>query len=140
MTNHATPVTEARTWLGTPYHHQGRVRGVGTDCAMLLAEVYHAAGLIPYIDPRPYPQDWHLHRGEERYLGWLERYADQVDSPQPGDVALYRFGRTRSHGAIVVEWPTIIHAYIGQGVVLADGTKGDLAGRLTGFWRVRERG
>ena len=24
-------VSEAMTWLGTPYHHQGRVKGVGVD-------------------------------------------------------------------------------------------------------------
>jgi len=25
---------EARVWLGTPYHHMGRVKGAGTDCLM----------------------------------------------------------------------------------------------------------
>ena len=25
-------VAEALTWLGTPYHHAGRVKGGGTDC------------------------------------------------------------------------------------------------------------
>lgn len=104
---------------------------------MLLCEVYHAAGLVPFIDPTPYPPDWHLHRSEERYLGWVAEYADKVEMSQPGDVALYRFGRTISHGAIVVAWPTIIHAYRGEGVVLADGEKGALEGRLAGFWRIR---
>jgi cell wall-associated NlpC family hydrolase len=130
-------VSEAMTWLNTPYHHQGRIKGAGTDCAMLLCEVYETVGLIPHIDPRPYPPDWHLHRSEERYLRWIEDYADKVDNPLPGDVALYQFGRTISHGAIVVSWPTIIHAYRGEGVVLADGMQGALAGRLAGFWRVR---
>ena len=130
-------IAESYLWLGTPYHHQGRIKSVGTDCAMLLCEVYHAAGMIPCIDPTPYPSDWHLHRSEDRYLGWVAAYADQVAAPLPGDVALYRFGRTISHGAIVVAWPTIIHAYRGEGVVLADGEKGALAGRLAGFWRIR---
>lgn len=130
-------VDEARTWLGTPYHHQGRIKGVGVDCAMLLAECYHACGLVPYIDPTPYPPDWHLHRSEERYLSWVEDYADPVETPAPGDVVLYQFGRCISHGGIVVAWPTIIHAYLGEGCVLADGEKGALAGRLAGFWRVR---
>lgn len=26
----------ARAWIGTPYLHQGRLRGVGCDCAGLL--------------------------------------------------------------------------------------------------------
>jgi len=123
-------IDEARTWLGTPYHHQGRVKDAGVDCAMLLAEVYHACNLIPYIDPTPYPPDWHFHRDEERYLGWVRRYAHPVDVPQPGDIALFQFGRCISHGAIVVAWPTIIHAYIREGCVLGNAEQGVMAGRL----------
>ncbi|AOZ05969.1 NlpC/P60 family protein [Cupriavidus malaysiensis] len=130
--------TEARTWLGTPYHHQGAVKGAGADCAMLLVEVYHACGLIPRIDPRPYPADWHLHRDAERFLGWVEQYATPVEVPQRGDVALYRFGRCASHGAIVLDWPEVIHASLRDGeVVLADATRNaDLAkpGRSAGFF------
>lgn len=63
-------VEEARSWLGTPYHHHAMVKGAGVDCAMLLVAVYGAVGLLPEgFDPRPYPQDWHLHRDCERYLG-----------------------------------------------------------------------
>ncbi|EXI85591.1 MAG: putative phage cell wall peptidase, NlpC/P60 family [Candidatus Accumulibacter regalis] len=131
-------VQEARSWLRTPYHHQGRIKGVGVDCAMILCEVYHAAGRVPYIDPTPYPPDWHLHRTEQRYLGWVEDYAYRVAEPLPGDIALYQFGRAISHAGIVVDWPMIIHAYHSEGVVLANATQGALAGRLAGFWRVRE--
>ncbi len=129
-------VAEARTWLGTPYHHQAGIKGVGCDCAYLLIGVYRALGLIPTIDPRPYPPDWHLHRSEERYLGWVRRYAVPVAIPHPGDAALWRFGRTASHGGIVVAWPTIVHAYRGQGVVLADASQAPLGepGRLVGFY------
>lgn len=134
----AAVVREAREWLATPYHHQGAIRGVGVDCAYLLIRVYHACGLIPDIDPRPYPADWHLHRSEQRYLSWVEQYAEQVDDPQPGDVALYQYGRCISHGAIVINWPTIIHAYKGEGCVLDDGASGKMADRLVGFWRLRE--
>ena len=61
-------VAEAETWLRTPYHHMGRIKGGGTDCLMLLAEVYEAAGVIPHIDVPFYPPDWNLHRDAERYL------------------------------------------------------------------------
>ncbi len=131
-------ITEARSWLGTPYHHQGCVKGVGTDCAFLLIAVYHAVGLIPNIDPRPYPPDWHFHRDEERYLGWTEKYADQVDTPEPGDVALFKFARCISHGAIVMQWPTIIHAVKQYGVIYDDALiNASLRNRVAGFWRVR---
>lgn len=107
----ADVVAEALSWLGTPYHHLADVKGAGVDCAMLLVRVYAALGLIPAdTDPRPYSEQWHLHHGEEMYLGWLQRHARFTDSPQPGDVAVWRFGRTYSHGGILVEPATVVHA------------------------------
>jgi len=106
----AAAVAEARTWLRTPYHHMGRMKGAGADCATLLIEVYAAAGLIENFDPGYYPQDWMKHRDEERYLGWVEKYCVPTEAPQPGDLVLYKIGRCFSHGAIVIAWPTCIHA------------------------------
>jgi len=112
----AAVVAEALTWLGTPYHHHGRLRGIGVDCAMLLAEVYAAAGLVDRVDPGHYPHDWHLHRGEELFLGWLAQAGAQpVQTPAPGDIGCWRFGRTYSHGGIVVQGgdaPHILHAHL----------------------------
>lgn len=130
-------VDEARSWLRTPYHHMGRVKGAGVDCATLLAEVYARAGVLPSFDLPFYPPDWHLHRDTERYLDVVLAHAVEFFSasddgcvqepgvsraalPKPGDVALWRFGRCFSHGAIVVDWPMIIHAYAGRGCVLED--------------------
>jgi len=129
-------VAEARTWLGTPYHHQGKVKGVGVDCAMILVDVYRQVGLIPEIDPRPYPPDWHLHRDEERYLGWVQQYGKEVETPKPGDVVLFKFGRCLSHGGIVVDWPVIIHSYYGIGVIYEDVSRGPLARRKQVFYSV----
>lgn len=127
---------EARSFLNTPYHHQGRIKGVGVDCAMLLAEVYEKAGLVPFLDPRPYPRDWHLHRNEERYLGWVRRYGREVSAPDPGDVALFQFGRCVSHGAVVVQWPIIIHSYLTDGCILDDASKGIMSGRVRAFYSI----
>lgn len=133
----AAVVAEARSWLGTPFHHQGRVKGAGVDCAMLLAEVYHRCGLVPYVDPGYYPPDWHLHRDAERYLEKLMPHARELAGPpEPGDVAVFQFGRTFSHGAIVVAWPVLIHAYWRRGVVWGDATLHPLAGRRARFFGV----
>ncbi len=131
-----TVVQEALCWLGTPYHHMGRVIGAGVDCGMLLAEVYAEAGLVPRIEPEAYPLDWALHRGEERYKATVEGYARPLQGdPLPGDLVLYKFGRCISHGAIVIIWPMVLHAYVGRGVVLDDATAHlKLAPRQAGFW------
>jgi cell wall-associated NlpC family hydrolase len=64
----------------------------------------------------------------------LLRYARPVAAPEPGDIALFRFGRTYSHGAIVTEWPRLIHAYWSIGVVWGDSTLFPLAGRAVRFF------
>lgn len=132
----AAVVQEALSWLGTPYHHMGRIKGAGTDCGMLLAEVYERAGVMPHVEPAPYPADWHHHRSEEVYLGHVQEHSHQVRAPQPGDIALFRWGRCLSHGAIVIEWPRIVHAYVAASEVVLDDAEAnqDLKERLAGFW------
>ena len=123
-------VQEAMSWLRTPYHHAARVKGAGVDCLMLLAEVYTATGLIAPPEIPYYPQDIMFHRGDETYLRGLLRYAHAVDQPQPGDVAIWKFGRMFSHAAIVTCWPEIIHAYRQEGqVTLGRGDTGEFADR-----------
>lgn len=120
---------EARTWLGTPYHHMARVKGAGVDCLQILIGVYSAVGLIEAVDPGYYPNDWMLHRNEERYLAGVLQHATSTTTPQVGDVALYRFGRTFSHAAILLGTNLAIHSFIGRGVELTNPQQPPLAGR-----------
>lgn len=131
-------LAEARRWLGTPYHHRGRIRGVGVDCAMLPAEVYAACGLIPKVAIAYYPPDWHLHRGGERYLGHVLANAHPVLRPMPGDLCLWRFGRCLAHGAIVVSWPVVIHAVAGLAVLEEDASTRPLLSQIGESGKPRE--
>lgn len=116
----AKVVEIAKTWLLTPYHSGARIRGAGVDCAMLPAEVYREAGLIPLVEPGHYPPDWHLHQDEERYLATVLAHARPTDTPRPGDFVLFKVGRSFAHGAIIVDWPLVIEARLGVGVQLCD--------------------
>jgi len=132
-------VKEALEFIGTPYHHHGRIKGAGVDCAMLPAEVMHAAGVVPRLEPEYSPQ-WMLHRDEEQYLAWVRPYAREItrEEVQPGDLAIWKFGRTYSHSAIVIDPPTVIHAMQRAGaVVLGDMDRdGDLIGRPVLYFSV----
>ena len=122
----------AKEWLGTPYHHHARVKHAGADCAMFPLAVYQECGVVPReYRPPQYSVQWHLHRSEELYLNEIEKFVSEIQTPpQPGDFIVFRFGRTFSHGAIVVEWPTVIHSYIPHGVLLSDALRdGELLGR-----------
>ena len=114
-------VAEAESWIGTPYHTGGRLKGVGADCLTFVACAFENAGLIPHVDIPHYPPDWHLHRDDERYLaGVLERCIEVPGPPLPGDLAMWRIGRGFAHGAIVVGWPRIVHAELRIGRIVAD--------------------
>lgn len=119
----AAVVAEARSWIGTPYHHQGDIKGLGVDCAMIIVRVFCDLGLIPRFDPRPYSRDWMMHRDEERYLSWMPGRGNEVERPRPGDVVVWRHGRLFSHGGIVTEWSDdgpqlVVHAWAKARVVI----------------------
>lgn len=106
-------VREARSWVGTPYHCQGDIKGAGVDCGMLLVRVFVDTGLCAPFDPRPYADDWYLHRSEERYLGFIFDRTKEVAAPMPGDVMVFRYGRCYAHGGVVTAANplTIVHAF-----------------------------
>jgi cell wall-associated NlpC family hydrolase len=138
-------IKEALSWLNTPYHRGAKLKGVGVDCGMFLIGVYEGAGRLEpgECNPGYYPHEIHLHRKEEKYLEWILKYCDPVVDPQPGDIAMFRYGHSSSHSAIVLEWPKVIHAYVRQGVIISDAENdhillyNDGSSRLTGFYRVR---
>jgi cell wall-associated NlpC family hydrolase len=120
----AAVVAEARSWLGTRYHHAADVKGRqgGVDCAMLLVRVYCDLGLVERFDPRPYTRDWFLHRNEERYLGFLLARSREVRTPLEGDIVLFKVGRCFAHAGIVsrADPLTIIHAFSNAHCVVED--------------------
>lgn len=100
----AAIVAEAYSWLRTPYHHQARVKGAGVDCVWLLIEVFRTTGIVaPGFDPGNYSGEWYFHHDEEIYMRGVAFHGRTVEKPQIGDIALYKFGRCVSHGAIIVE-------------------------------------
>lgn len=134
----AAIVAEAHTWVGTPWHHEGRVKGAGVDCAQLLILTYSAVGLIESYVPAAYPQDWHLHHTTPLFLNELLRHCVPTDEGRPGDIAMFKFGKQLAHGAIVVRPGVIIHAWRPEGRVTVGELEGAPIGRkLGGFYRWR---
>jgi len=115
---------------------------------MLLRNVFVDTGLVPAFDPRPYPADWHLHRSEERYLGFVFDRCSEVTAPQPGDVTIFKIGRCYSHGGIVTNAAplTIVHAYHPARRVVEDEISRDAflsdpvrKPRIFSFWQTTQQ-
>jgi cell wall-associated NlpC family hydrolase len=120
----------AREWIGTPYRHNARLKGIGCDCTF-FAMVYAEVGLIEPPDIAHYHPQFHLHRGEERYLDAVLEHATEIEAPGLGDLVLYKVGRVFSHAAIIVDpgWPIVVHAFAATRCVIeAHGDAGMLAG------------
>lgn len=104
-------VAEARTWLGTPFRHQGRVKGEAGDCLGIVACVGKEKGGTDYdtltYGRRPNP------RRMSRLLGeHLVRIA--VGEAGPADVLHMAWGSLPMHLAIVTD-VGILHAWEGAG-------------------------
>lgn len=123
-------VAESRTWLETPFKHQGRVKGAGVDCAGLIVGVCHALGLSSF-DKHDYdaePDGVMLRATCER-----EMTAIPVAGIQPGDVLLFAFGGRPTHLAFVADYVhgglSIVHGYSVAGKVIEQ--------RMDSVWRRR---
>jgi cell wall-associated NlpC family hydrolase len=119
----AAVIAEAKTWIGTPFKHESRIKGAGCDCGEFLIACYSAAGLMPDYNPPHVPEQWHLHKDApgfdpEMYLRQIEKFAHEIPAnPGPGDIAMFWWGHAYSHSAIVVRWPTeLVHCFFVAGV------------------------
>jgi NlpC/P60 family putative phage cell wall peptidase len=110
-------VTEARSWIGTPYRHQASLKSVGCDCLGLVRGVWRATmGAEPERTP-PYAPGWAeaaagepLAEAAARHLVAIERAAFC-----PGDVLLFRWRKhlPAKHMAIVTAPGLMVHAHDG---------------------------
>lgn len=128
-------VVAARSWIGTPYHHQASIKGVGADCLGLVRGVWREVHGAEAETPPAYSADWAEVQGRETLLAAARRHlvAVQVDGRMAGDVLVFRFrrGLPAKHVAILVSPTTMVHAAEG-------GPAAEVA--LVPWWRRRIAG
>jgi NlpC/P60 family putative phage cell wall peptidase len=108
-------VSEARRWRGTPFQHQGRLRGVGVDCVGLVLCVARDLGLGDWCE------DYNAYSSQpvsDAVLTECRRrlLEKTVSMTLPGDVLCFRLPRFGTHVGIVtgcMGFPGIVHAYSG---------------------------
>lgn len=113
-------LTEARRWIGTPFHHQASARGVGTDCLGLIRGIWRA---LYDTEPEPtpaYAPDWAEATGRETLLEAARRHLIERASneAQPGNVLLFRLRRNGPvrHCGILLDERRMIHVWSGHAV------------------------
>lgn len=114
MTTRAEFVATARSYIGTPYHHQGRLPGVGLDCAGLVIAACWAHGLLPLsFDVTGYART----PDGQSLKAYCDEHLQEVsqDWMQPGDVLLVRWQKgPPQHMGILFTYPhgglAMVHA------------------------------
>lgn len=113
-------VAAARGWLGTPYHHQASLKGVGADCLGLLRGVWREVKGAEPETPGAYSRDWAEAGGEETLRDAAARHL--VSLPlghwRAGDVLLFRMSPSApaKHCGIATERARMVHAWAGRAV------------------------
>jgi cell wall-associated NlpC family hydrolase len=124
----------ARTFVGTPFVHQGRQPGIGLDCAgVVLCAAWESGLSLPEVaDYGRMPKVEHLvahlsERARPVEVGYLA----------PGDVLLFAWrSRQPAHFAVWDEG-CIVHAYEAAGRTLLQQFAQAWRSRLQSCWRLR---
>lgn len=130
MTATAAKVVEAaRSWVGTPYVHQGRSRA-GVDCiGLVIVSAWDAGAVPPTFDRRAYPR---LPMRDE-LLGHIRQHCSPADEAGPGVMAVIQWTKHAAHVGLLTG-ETIIHAYQSVGAVTEHGYRGRWVRMTHSLW------
>ncbi len=129
-------IAAARACLGTPFHHQGRLPGVGLDCIGLVIVAARAAGLEvnDRADYAPRPDGAALVAAIEAHG------ARRVEAIRAGDILVFRYGALPQHVALATSATTMIHAFAPARRVVETALGDYWRRRLVAVYRVADGG
>ena len=117
----ARVIAVARAWVGTPYHDQASVKGVGCDCAGLARGIWRELlGAEPARLPA-YSRDWGEVGSRETFADFVRPFLIEIPiaAAGPGSLLLFRMRRDgpAKHCGVLIDDDLFIHALERQGVV-----------------------
>src|SRR6185503_14193490 len=106
MTTRADIIERALTWIGTPFHEQACVKGIGCDCGHLWVGVARELGLVaPDFDV---PQGYARHADSKgTLLKWCREYMGAertLGQMVPGMGVVIQYEARPQHMGIVVPY------------------------------------
>lgn len=136
----AAIVAEARAWLGTPWHHQAPLKGVGCDCTGLVRGVINAFRPLP---PELQQMDYARTPDGVTLLRLCREHLHEVAIAdiQPGDVLAFRYARDPQHMAVAADYVhgglSMIHALDQRGRAVGNSAGRVVEHRIDEVWRRR---
>lgn len=127
-------VAEARKWIGTPFHHQARVIGVGVDCAGVLIGVAKSLS-YQHHDVSGYSKNPFKQQLREN----LEMDVEKISEVEDGCILLMSFDADPQHVAIYNHVDdTIIHALAAQNSCVEHRLDSRWKSRIVAKYRFKE--
>lgn len=132
-------IDEVRSWIGTPFHHAARSKGIGVDCVGVLIEAARAQGLIDYqnveysrlVDPA------YLTSEILRFCRYVA-----IEDRRPGDVLLFAIEGSAQHTGILTQRDPgsekFVHANQSAGLVSENDLKPVYIRKLAAVFRIKE--
>ena len=128
----ARAIAIARSWLGTPYHDQASLKGVGCDCLGLARGVWREVVGPESFPIPPYSRDWGEPGPREVLAEGARRMMAEIAPADatPGSLVLFRMKprAIAKHVGIMTAPDSFLHAYERLGVIEEP---------LTNAWRRR---
>lgn len=124
------PFVLAKGWIGTPFHHQASLKGIGCDCAGLIRGV----GIEYGMTPRGIPDDYGEDPNPKIMIGTLKKNLIPCSDIELADVILFKMLVHPQHLAIT-NGTHIIHAYRPSGKVVHHMLDGIWKRRVHSFYR-----
>lgn len=144
-------VTQARTWLGTKYHHQGRLKqsvncAGGVDCIGLVIGIINELGICDnngYLLSKYDHNDYSRQPQTTKLAECFDLYLDEVDIAdiKSGDVLLFKLWKEPQHVGIVSDYPTggfgLIHCNSSSGSVVEQPLSDTWVKMITNAYRFK---
>jgi cell wall-associated NlpC family hydrolase len=144
-------VEEARSWVGTPFVHQGRVKQQGVDCLGLAVGVLSSFGVksmsfdkpvehFDLLDYSRFPRGDRLLVEVSRHINHKHRRPTR-EKLCPGDFVLIAWRESPQHVGIISDHPQgigIIHAWSTIGKCVEHFLSDEWAKKITDSFEVEE--
>ncbi len=136
-------ISQARTWLGTPFHHQARLKGKGCDCLGLIVGVVDELGLKDKFGQplSGYDEVTYSKEPDGAYL--MQKLTELLEEvpltqAQAGDLALFTVRDNPQHMAFLTDHEDtlgMVHSYAPARRVVEHRLDDDWKSRLVKVFR-----